>query len=344
MPLHPLPARRRRRRIILTGVLLTLLGAGGLYAHRLVQMAADRLTTAKRYSPGAEVRRLMAHPEAEGLRLHPFTVTTADGFRLRALFVSAESSPDGSAVLRERREGLRRCWPELPEPGPDQCRGLVLMLHGINSREEHMLWHARWMVAPGFQCVAWDSRGHGESDAATVTFGLREKEDINRVLAAAQQQPDFPAEAPLLAYGHSMGAANLLQWLPGQNAVRAAVAVAPFAELSTVMETQAADKAGGLLTLLVPLVRREVKSRAGFDPARISPLQSAPGIPCPVFFVHGANDNVIPPEQSALLLEACTAPGTCRTVTGGGHSDALTAGGIQLQAEVLKFYFRQTER
>mgnify|MGYP003383755484 CR=1 FL=1 len=99
-----------------------------------------------------------------------------------------------------------------------------------------------------------------------------------------------------------------------------------------------------VLTLLVPLVRREVKSRAGFDPARISPLQSAPGIPCPVFFVHGANDNVIPPEQSALLLEACTAPGTCRTVTGGGHSDALTAGGIQLQAEILKFYFGQTER
>ena len=202
-----------------------------------------------------------------------------------------------------------------------------------------MLWNARWLVAAGFRCVAWDSRGHGESDVAPVTFGRHEVDDARRVLEAARQKAGFVSGAPLLAYGHSMGAAVLLQWLPSLPDMKAAVAVAPFASLEAVMERQARQQAGGLLRLLVPLVRREVEQRTGFDPAKISPLRTAGEIHCPVFFIHGSNDALIPAVQSAWLCDACTAGGTCRKLTSGGHNDAFTAGGAPLRAEVLKFLF-----
>jgi pimeloyl-ACP methyl ester carboxylesterase len=283
------------------------------------------------------MQKLMANPGAQGLKLHPFSVLTADGLKLRALIASADDSSEGIAALQRKRSELRTFYPELPETPLGTCRGTVLMLHGLNSRQEHMLWHARWLVAAGFRCVAWDSRGHGESDVATVTFGTREVDDASRVLTAVRSELRGANAAPLLAYGHSMGASVLLQWLPAEPAVRAAVAVAPFAELSAVIEDQASQKAGGLFSLLVPLVRREVESRTGRDPCSISPLRTASQIRCPVYFIHGENDALISPRQSAILCDACTSTGTCRTVTSGGHSDALTAGGPALQAGILRF-------
>ena len=336
--------RLRKRWSLVLVITLLSVGGGWVYGYRLIQQAADRLTTARRYTLGPEASQIMAQPELSGLKLTPFSVHTGDGLKLRALIAEPGTSSAAVAALESKRAELRRCFPALPDAPPGTCRGTVLMRHGINSREEHMLWHARWLVAAGFRCAAWDSRGHGESDEASVTFGRREVNDARRVLAAARGLLTEHADAPVYAYSHSMGAAILLQWLASEPSISAAVAVAPFAELSAVMEKQAADRAGGLLKALVPLVRREVVTRAGFDPAEISPLRTAGLIRCPVFFIHGERDSVIPPAQSAQLLAACTVPGSCRKVTTGAHGDALTAGGTQLQAEVIEFFLEHSSR
>ncbi len=328
-----LPKRRAWRVLFLVGLILPV--PAGVMGSRLIDQAADRLTTARRYELGTDMKRIVATPGAEGLALEKFTFTTADGLTLRAMIVEADTTSSGEAALEKSRASLRTHLPSLEAMPSGQYRGTILMMHGINSREEHMLWHARWLVAAGFRCMAWDSRGHGESEGTTVTFGKHEVNDAARALAAlhARREP-----GPVLAYGHSMGAAILLQWLATAPPVKGAVAVAPFARLSDIMNAQADHVAGGLLKFMIPLVRREVKQRAGFDPAEISPQGRVGDITCPVFFIHGEQDQVIPVAQSAALRDACRVPGSRRTVTPGGHGDALSAGGTALQAEVVKFY------
>ena len=89
---------------------------------------------------------------------------------------------------------LRRTW-QAPDP-----RALVLIVHGIaehSGRYEHV---ARQLTDAGFSVVAYDQRGHGQTEAPHVTSFMEFHDDLQTHLSSLKAQG-----LPTIVLGHSMG-------------------------------------------------------------------------------------------------------------------------------------------
>lgn len=192
-----------------------------------------------------------------------------------------------------------------PSPGVAK-RGTAYLFHGFGNHKEPMLPVAKRLADKGFRCIAWDSRGHGQSGGERASYGMREVDDALRVIKEARKRDKRPRGEEVV-WGYSMGAAVALQSLPELPRVKAAVLLAPFADLGQVLSHQASQHYHGAMKPLLPWVRSNIRSTAGFDPRKIKPVDAVKDTRARLLFIHGGNDRVIPPDHSMRLLEACDA-------------------------------------
>ena len=99
------------------------------------------------------------HPRWRGMNRGP------SDFGLRSETVSFDST-DGIP--------LKAWW--LPASGTP--RGAVIIAHGIDHTRQVMLPRAAFLVRGGYDVLAMDLRGHGESGGSIVSPGLLEARDI----------------------------------------------------------------------------------------------------------------------------------------------------------------------
>lgn len=136
------------------------------------------------------------------------------------------AAEDGS-VLRgalHQPEGKSRTgWP------------LVVLLHGlVSSRVEWYEFPAR-LAQKGWSVLAFDFRGHGESDGPRGHQSVRHAlEDVESALAAMDDEYGVDMRKVGLV-GHSLGGALAVSVAMDLPAVRAVVAMAPVARLSREM-------------------------------------------------------------------------------------------------------------
>lgn len=284
--------------------------------------------------------RITANPGGMGLRLTPFTATTADGFSIRALIAEptakAGSTTRGKSVVQAlKAAGLSR-------PAGSPPRGTLILLHGLNGRKENMLPFAERFAAAGFRCVVYDSRAHGDSSGTRVTYGAREADDLHRVLEAAKTLAGPKGLGPVGLLGYSLGGAVCLQAQPGIPEVLALCSISAFAELEPVMTEQADHLWNGAGSPLLPIVRLETRLQAGFDPWSIRPVEAASRITCPVLLVHGSKDALVPVDQVQRLATALGK--NCRDtilVPSGTHGTVFTEGGEALWQRMAVFFAKE---
>ena len=88
----------------------------------------------------------------------------------------------------------------------DATRGTVLVTHGSGGSRDHATPYAAFLLDAGFDVLAPDARGHGES-GGFATFGVREADDILRWAAWIRGRAP---RACVYAIGSSMGGAHVL--------------------------------------------------------------------------------------------------------------------------------------
>lgn len=257
-------------------IFLAILGSSSCVTRR----AVDFLTVPHRATDGAHWEK---EAKARPVR---FEVKAADGVAL-------------SCLTLESKPGVKKI-------------GTAYLLHGLSNSKEQMLPTARHLSDAGFRCVAWDSRAHGKSGGVHASYGSREVDDALRVIRAARKLDRGPRGEEVF-WAYSMGTAVTLQTLPQLPGVKAAVLLAPIADLGSVIRYQAGNHYHGALVPLVPVVRAGVRSAAGFDPKSIRPMDSVKRTNCKLLLIHGDRDESIPPFQSQLLLDA-SAPGQTRRI------------------------------
>jgi len=205
-----------------------------------------------------------------------------------------------------RHDGL--AWLRVAPQGPP--RGAVVIVHGARSRKENHLDFARACAAGGLVAIAFDQRGHGDSEGP---LGAGALDDVATIAALA------PDGLPVFLRGTSLGGCVALAAAAGAGA-RAVVAIcpAPPAMLLGALRDGRFDLQAdrpGLEALLASIDLESAARALGRD----------------LMLLHAEGDEVVPVQHAAALHAA--APGSIlRRVPGGHHRSVQHDAALQRDA------------
>ncbi len=184
-------------------------------------------------------------------------------------------------------------------------KATVVYCHGYAEHRGQVLSLLCPLVENGFNVVAFDLRGHGQSQGHTLGFGAVETGDLQAICRLARRR--F-ARKPVLLVGVSYGAALALQALPELEHVHGAWIDSSYARLDWLWERQ--------LTLLPRPLRTEAAELAWQLVAWDNRLRRPPSHPIealhrirvPLAFCHWRKDPLTPFSDALLLYRTYQGP------------------------------------
>jgi pimeloyl-ACP methyl ester carboxylesterase len=218
-------------------------------------------------------------------------------------------------------------------------RGTVLVLHGTGGSRDHATPYAEFLLDAGFDVVAPDARGHGES-GGFPTYGVREAGDVRRW--AAWIRARRPGTC-VYALGSSMGGAHVLlaeAVAPTFCAIVSESAFATFLEagLDRIAARLGVGDAGrwlGRPTAHTALAY--VRLRHGVILADAAPVASIGRIDVPILLIHGDADRDTSPYHAAALARAAPRA-TLWLVPGASHTAAWRAAPKEFPRRIVAFF------
>jgi dipeptidyl aminopeptidase/acylaminoacyl peptidase len=204
-------------------------------------------------------------------------------------------------------------------PGRQPNSPAVLLLHGVKSSRSSTSPTAAWLHGLGYAALAIDFRGHGQSDMAERSFGLREALDARAAFDWLRQRQ---GGARVAIMGNSLGGAAALLGDSGPVPADALVLQAVYPDIRRAIRNRIAHRLTPVPAyLLEPLLSFQARPRFGVMPGALSPLGALRRYRGPVFVIGGQEDRYTPPEETLALFAA--APGRKRLwlVPRRGHAD-----------------------
>jgi alpha-beta hydrolase superfamily lysophospholipase len=203
-------------------------------------------------------------------------------------------------------------------PGRRPDSPAILLLHGVRASRASTAPTAAWLSRLGYAALTIDFRGHGESDMAERSFGLREASDARSAFRWLKRRQ---RGAPVAVIGNSLGGAAALLGPSGPLPADALVLQAVYPDIRRAIRNRIAARLGTAPAwVLEPLLSLQSKPRFGIWPGRLSPLEALRRYPGPVFVIGGGEDRYTPPEETRALFEAAPGPGSLWLIPGKGHA------------------------
>ena len=179
----------------------------------------------------------------------------------------------------------------------------VAVLHGIGDSRMGTRGFAPMFLGEGYAVLLPDSRAHGASDGAFVTYGLLERYDV----VAWAQWMKAAGCAKVYGLGESLGASILIQAAAVEPVFAAIAAECPYADLQEIAEYRVRE-----MGHVPEMVARAVVETAmvyadwvdGLDLRQVSPVESIARSQTPILLIHGLRDVRTPPYNSERLLRA----------------------------------------
>jgi pimeloyl-ACP methyl ester carboxylesterase len=219
-----------------------------------------------------------------------------------------------------RHDGLSySVW--IPHGGA--IRGGVVILHGAGSCKESHHDYSRALLPAGLASIAFDQRGHGDSDGP---MDGRAVQDVATIAAVLREQCSN-AGLPLALRGSSMG---------GHLALIAAPLVRPRAIVAICPASTAGLRrgiAGGTLRFAADVPALDALLASHDLHNAVERLEM------PVLLLHAEGDEVVPIEHSRELARRLRAPDSRLIAMPGGHHRSIQHD-PELQGVTVRFLER----
>jgi alpha-beta hydrolase superfamily lysophospholipase len=240
------------------------------------------------------------------------------------------------AVTCRTSDGLRLAGWVLNPPDP---HAVVVLHHGLRCDRNQTLDRAVLLARAGYQCVAFDHRGHGESEGCYTSFGRHEALDAAAVLEfVCLSRPDLPRAA----IGLSMGAAALCFAADQARAYDAVILESLYHDISTAFTARLKTMYPIWFRPLVPAIIAITEWRLGVKLESVIPAEYIGKIgPTPVLLLTGTQDEHADPESAQRLYDRCGEPKELWLVEGAHHADVLEIAGREYEEHVLDFLRRR---
>jgi pimeloyl-ACP methyl ester carboxylesterase len=215
-----------------------------------------------------------------------------DGIQLRGWLVPG-MRPNGQPTLERTIIAVHGAWQNRTDP----AQGLNELVCAL--------------ARAGFAVLAFDMRGHGESDPAPFTLGDSERRDVLGAVDFLRHNvlPYPKLERPrwIGAWGVSVGAHAALYAAADEPAIQAVVADSAYADMSPTLARELPKQS----RLPSPFTRGTLfaaRTMYGVDGYAIRPTEVVARIaPRPVLFIQGGADTMNPLSSLTLLAEAAAA-------------------------------------
>jgi dipeptidyl aminopeptidase/acylaminoacyl peptidase len=298
-------ARYARNLAVVAGAAIA---CGAIVIATYIVVQAIRLADQALYPPQLPLSKT---PADVGLPYYAnVTFQTQDGVQLSGWYVA----PGSSAV-----------------PHTNSTGRVIVLAHGYASNREALLTEAGLLGGRGFGVLLFDFRGHGESQAARVTFGDRERQDLRAAVDFAAAQPGVTYIGSL---GFSMGAATLAVEAADDPRLRAVALEAPFPTLEE--EFRYRSRLFGPLSQWPALFELR---RAGLKMDVVQPIRSLCAIsPRPILLIYGTLDDLVPPGTAQAMGAAACPPAELWQVPGVGHGNYAQAVPEAYTARLLRLF------
>jgi len=228
-------------------------------------------------------RVLVQTPDRVGVRYESLVLRAADGVDLSAWFMPATGKP----------------------------RATVLFLHGNAENISTHFMSVAWMPAEGFNVLALDYRGYGESEGKPSLPGIQL--DIDAALTALRARPDVDPRRIVL-FGQSLGGALAIHYAARgaqRDALRAVIADSAFSDYRAIASERLATSAVTWPFQWLPALVIDNDYSPLTSVAEVSPL--------PLVLMHGEADTIVPPHHAQRLFEAARAPKELWLLPGARH-------------------------
>jgi fermentation-respiration switch protein FrsA (DUF1100 family) len=197
-------------------------------------------------------------------------------------------------------------------------------------------------LANGYSGLMPDSRAHGRSGGAFVTYGLLEKHDLLNWVHWLREE----GCTDVYGLGESLGASILIQASAVEPAFRAIAAECPYADLETVAEYRTGKVLhvpGSIAPFLSKIIVRGgiiyARLRYGIDFTQVSPISDMASTTAPILLIHGVEDSETPPWHSQRLVQA-NPRAVLWLVPGAGHVNASATDPAGFRSRVLDWFDR----
>lgn len=245
------------------------------------------------------------------------------------VYEEVEFSPRG------REEIVLRGW-WIPAA---EARATVIRVHGVDSNRSSLLGLAAPLVDAGYSVLAFDLRGHGESDAAQMGAGLDERDDVLGAVDYVIRERGASPGAIFL-HGNSYGGSISLMAGWGEPAVAGVYADSAFASLPDLVAQEVARRtvlpswAASALRPGIGLISRWVY---GIDLNDVQPWRDAAEYAYPIGLAHCRPDERIPISHLERLKASVRSPAFVEVFEDCPHSDAWDVHPHRYAAAVLAY-------
>ena len=255
----------------------------------------------------------------------------------------------GEVVSLRSTDGISlKAW---RQPADGRARANIIIAHGIDHTRQVMLPRASFLVHGGYNVLALDLRGHGESAAQYASTGYLEARDI---LGAVRYVRSSGENRPIVLLGVSYGAVASLLAAAESQEIAAVIADGAYPTGKDVFENInrhfVHDSGTGLwlrvlyliascpgisrAAALVYYARTGIYLGSDFGSA----LPSASRIRIPVLLISGERDWIVPTEQMQTILAALpTERKSLVVIPNAYHDTTFSAGPTVYKDTVLNF-------
>ena len=302
----------------------------------IVGRGSDRLLHPPRTNPEE------AHlgPSLDALGGEVVRIRSRDGLRLSGRWLEAEGA------LTDADEG----W----TPDPHEA---VLLLHGWSGSVAPDLVDLGPFLRRTAGVLGLDLRGHGESDEAASTFGLREVEDvagglawlgdrgIERVAFVGSSMGGITAIASVVVLGDgSLPSADMDPSAPAHvtPTPRPRIVAVVADSVTPTLEVAVASRLRGpARSFVAARLFDEAVRTLGADPRSTEPIRMVPLLEgMPLLLIHGDADRTVPITEGRRLAAAAP-PGTDHwVVPGADHGTAHSVDPVGYESRVTDFLRR----
>ena len=202
---------------------------------------------------------------------------------------------------------------------PGEARRCVIISHGYTDNRFGALKYARIYLDRGDDVIVYDLRGHGMNARDFCTYSIREGRDLDALIRDARAR--FPGLEMLGIHGESLGAASSVACLKYAPPVDFVVSDCGFSEIRSVLEN--GMRRMHLLAAMVRLASACAKLRYGYGFDEMRPIDSLRDSRVPILFMHGTEDDLIPPAHSEAMYKAARELRAICLVPGAPHAESV---------------------